>query len=119
MTTGCSAITKTGEIALFELGLRNTAVRRTTDGLLCRRKLSGRSQSSHRVETNFDFKNSGSSPLARKARWEQLVASQKAGIDVETVKQMEGDKYDAFERKDGPNERSLCGTVERSPARHP
>ncbi|HWP55434.1 MAG TPA: hypothetical protein VN476_14995, partial [Pyrinomonadaceae bacterium] len=27
----------------------------------------------------------------------------------------EGDKYDAFEKKDGPNERSLCGTVERSP----
>ena len=50
-----------------------------------------------------------------KTRWEQLVAESKGSIDVETVKQMEGDKYDAFEKKEGPNERSLCGTVERSP----
>jgi hypothetical protein len=28
---------------------------------------------------------------------------------------MEGDRYDSFEKKEGPNERSLCGCVERSP----
>jgi hypothetical protein len=56
----------------------------------------------------------GRLPLARKARWEQLVPSRKTGLTSKS-KQMEGDKYDAFEKKDGPNERSLCGTVERSP----
>jgi len=53
--------------------------------------------------------------LARKARWETLVAKSKGEISVETVKAMEGDTYDGFEKKEGPNERSLCGAVERSP----
>jgi hypothetical protein len=68
-----------------------------------------------KLETNFDFSNKGSSPLARKARWETLVEKSKGEITVETVKAMEGDSYDSFEQKEGPNERSLCGVVERSP----
>jgi hypothetical protein len=68
-----------------------------------------------RLETNFDYHNLGGSPLARKTRWEQLVAEHKGNIDVERVKQMESDSYDAFEKKDGPNERSLCGLVDSSP----
>src|SRR5881396_2916097 len=47
--------------------------------------------------------------------WEQLVEQSKSRIDVETVKKMEGDTYDSFEQKTGPNERSLCGCVDRSP----
>lgn len=105
---------KTGEIALFELGLKEHSVRRTTDGYFVGSNFPVDPKLAS-LETNFDFKNLGGSPLARKARWEQLVAGSKGNIDVETVKQMEGDKYDAFEKKDGPNERSLCGTVERSP----
>ena len=53
--------------------------------------------------------------MARKARWEQVVEQQKGKITADVVKQFEGDKYDAFEKKDGPNERSLCGVVDRSP----
>jgi hypothetical protein len=105
---------KTGEIALFELGLKEHSVRRTTDGYFVGSNFPVDPKLAS-VETNFDFKNPGNSPLARKTRWEQLVAESKGNIDVETVKQMEGDKYDAFEKKEGPNERSLCGTVERSP----
>ncbi|HSQ25316.1 MAG TPA: C45 family peptidase, partial [Pyrinomonadaceae bacterium] len=105
---------KTGEIALFELGLKEHSVRRTTDGYFVGSNFPVDPKLAS-LETNFDFKNLGGSPLARKTRWEQLVADSKGNIDVETVKQMEGDKYDAFEKKDGPNERSLCGTVERSP----
>ena len=105
---------KTGEIALFELGLKEHSLRRTTDGYFVGANFPVDPKLAA-LETNFDFKNLGSSPLARKARWEQLVTESKGRIDVEIVKQMEGDKYDAFEKKDGPNERSLCGTVERSP----
>ena len=105
---------KTGEIALFELGLKEHSVRRTKDGYFVGANFPV-DEKLAKVETNFDFSNLGSSPLARKTRWEQLVAESKGKIDVETVKQMEGDKYDSFEKKDGPNERSLCGVVERSP----
>jgi phospholipase B-like protein len=105
---------KTGEIALFELGLKEHSLRRTMDGYFVGSNFPVDPKLAS-LETNFDFNNLGSSPLARKTRWEQLVAESKGNIDVETVKQMEGDKYDAFEKKEGPNERSLCGTVERSP----
>jgi len=105
---------KTGEIALFELGLKEHSVRRTKDGYYVGSNFPV-DEKLARLETNFDFKNLGSSPLARKARWEQLVAQHKGNIDVERVKQMEGDSYDVFEKRDGPNERSLCGVVDSSP----
>src|ERR1043165_9559746 len=105
---------KTGEIALFELGLKEHSVRRTKDGYYVGSNFPV-DEKLAKNETNFDFSNLGGSPLARKARWESLVAKSKGEITVETVKAMEGDTYDAFEKKEGPNERSLCGAVERSP----
>jgi hypothetical protein len=105
---------KTGEIALFELGLKEHSVRRTKDGYFIGSNFPV-DQKLATVETNFDFKNLGGSPLARKTRWEQMVKESLGKIDVETIKRMEADKYDAFENKEGPNERSLCGCVERSP----
>lgn len=104
---------KTGEIALFELGLKEHTLRRTSDGYYVGSNFPV-DQKLATIETNFDFTNLGGSPLARKTRWEQMVKAAAGKIDVETIKQMEADKYDAFENKDGPNERSLCGAVERS-----
>ncbi len=105
---------KTGEIALFELGLKEHSVRRTKDGYFVGSNFPVDPKLA-RVETNFDFNNRQGSPLARKARWEKMVEQSKSMIDVETVKQMEGDTYDSFEQQNGANERSLCGCVERSP----
>jgi len=105
---------KTGEIALFELGLKEHSVRRTMDGYFVGSNFPVDPKLA-RVETNFDFDNRQGSPLARKARWEKMVEQSKSMIDVETVKQMEADTYDSFEQQNGANERSLCGCVERSP----
>ena len=105
---------KTGEIALFELGLKEHSVRRTKDGYYVGSNFPVDEKLAKR-ETNFDFSNLGGSPLARKARWEELVAQHKSAIDSDLVKQMESDPYDSFEKKQGPNERSLCGLVDRSP----
>jgi hypothetical protein len=105
---------KTGEIALFELGLKEHSVRRTKDGYFVGSNFPVDPKLA-KLETNFDFNNLQGSPLARKARWEQLVSKSKGAIDVEMVKQMEGDTYDSFTKKEGLNERSLCGLVERSP----
>ncbi len=104
---------KTGEVALFELGLKEHSVRRTKDGYFVGSNFPVDPKLA-RVETNFDFSNRQGSPLARKVRWEQMVDQSARSIDIETVKQMESDAYDSFEKKQGPNERSLCGCVERS-----
>jgi hypothetical protein len=105
---------KTGEIALFELGLKEHSVRRTKDGYFVGSNFPVDPKLA-KIETDFDFSNRQGSPLARKARWEEMISKSARTIDVETVKQMEGDTRDSFEKKEGPNERSLCGCVERSP----
>jgi hypothetical protein len=104
---------KTGEIALFELGLKEHSLRRTKDGYFVGSNFPVDPKLA-KVETNFDFSNKQGSPLSRKQRWEDLLKEKKTVIDAEIVKQMEGDTYDSFERTSGPNERSLCGCVERS-----
>jgi hypothetical protein len=104
---------KTGEIALFELGLKEHSVRRTKDGYFVGSNFPVDPKLA-KNETNFDFNNLQGSPLSRKNRWEQLIKEKSSVIDAEIVKQMEGDTYDSFEKNDGPNERSLCGCVEHS-----
>src|SRR5437762_13988863 len=88
---------KTGEIALFELGLKAHSGRRTMDGYFIGSNFPVDPKLAS-GETNFDFSNRGGSPLARKARWEQMVDQSRGSIDVETVKQMEADTYDSFEK---------------------
>src|SRR5437868_7172247 len=105
---------KSREIALFGLGLKQHSVLRKNEGYYVGSNFPV-DQKLATIETNFDFKNLGGSPLARKTRWEQMVKESAGKIDVETIKRMEADKYDSFENKEGPNERSLCGCVERSP----
>jgi hypothetical protein len=105
---------KTGEIARFELGLKEHSVERTRDGYFVGANFPV-GEKLIRAETTFDPKKKDSSPNARRARWEQLMAEYKGRIDVEAGKQFEADKYDVIEKKDGPNERTLCGVVDTSP----
>src|SRR5260221_1406556 len=90
---------QTGEIAGFELGLKEDSVRRTRDGDFVGSNFPVDPKLA-RVETNFDFNNRQGSPLARKERWQQMIAESKNTIDVETVNRMEGDTYDSYEKKD-------------------
>ncbi len=105
---------KTGEIARFELGLKNWSVDRTKNGYFVGANFPSNPKLI-KEETTFDVKNPASSPNARKARWEQLMAKHKGAIDAEIGKQLESDKYDVIERRDGPTERSLCGLNDTSP----
>ncbi|MBE3072099.1 MAG: peptidase C45 [Acidobacteria bacterium] len=105
---------KTGEIALFELGLKEHSVRRTKDGYFVGANFPV-DPALIKAETTFDVSNKESSPNARRTRWEQLMAQHKGHIDVEVAKLLEADRYDVIERRDGPTERSLCGAVEDSP----
>src|SRR5260370_30650695 len=86
---------KTGEIALFELGLKEHSVRRTKDGYFVGSNFPVDPKLA-RLETDFDFNNRQGSPLARKQRWEQMIAESKRRIGVETGTRMEGDTADSF-----------------------
>ncbi len=105
---------KTGEIALFELGLKNWTVDRTKNGYFVGANFPEKAKLM-KQETTFDPTNKASSPNARRARWAQLMARHKGQIDAELGKAFEGDKYDVIEKRDGPTERSLCGALEDSP----
>ena len=104
---------KTGEIALFELGLKEHSVRRTKDGYYVGSNFPVDPKLIN-AETTFDVRNTRSSPNARRARWEQLMARHKGQIDVELAKLFESDKVDVVAKAEGPTERSLCGAVENS-----
>ncbi len=105
---------KTGEIALFELGLKNHSVRRTKNGCFVGANFPD-SPKLMREETKFDGANKSSSPNARKARWERLIANHQGKIDLELGKRFETDDFDVIGVKNEANERTLCGRVEISP----
>lgn len=108
------ADTKTNEIASLELGLKNVTLERTRDGYFVganfpiNRRLASQ-------ETTCDIGDSGLSCMARRIRWEQLMEEQKGKIDVGAAKQFLADHYDAYQKKEGPSERTLCGHVDLSP----
>ncbi len=105
---------KTGEIALFELGLREHSVRRTKDGYFVGSNFPV-DPKLIKAETSFDVNNKTSSPNARHTRWDQLMAEHKGKIDVETAKRLEADAYDVVEKREAPDEHTLCGCVDKSP----
>jgi hypothetical protein len=105
---------KTGEIALLSLGLKHHALRRTKDGCLFGANFPA-SPEVLRDETKFDPSKKDSSPNARKARWEQIIAEHKGTIDVELAKAFETDDLDVITGRREASERTLCGRVETSP----
>jgi hypothetical protein len=102
---------KTGEVALFELGLKNHTVRRGKDACFFGANFPD-SPKLRREETRFDPHDKASSPNARKVRWEQLVAEHRGKIDLELGKQFETDDFDVILDRREANERTLCGRVE-------
>jgi hypothetical protein len=105
---------KTGEIAYLELGLKNTPLWRTKDGYFVSSNFA-RDAKLIKEETTFDPADASSSPNARRARWEELMKEAKGKIDVSMAEQFLGDHVDSFEKKEQPDERSLCGHVDASP----
>jgi Phospholipase B len=105
---------KTGEIALFELGLRNHAVQRTRDGCFVGANFPV-TEKLTREETRFDAAKQDSSPNARKTRWMQLVEQNKGKIDLDRGKAFETDLFDVITGNEKASERTLCGSVEVSP----
>lgn len=106
--------TKTGEIAKYELGLRNQRLWRTRDGYFIGSNFPG-DEKVIAEETTFDAANKGQSVLVRKARWEELMEDYKGYIDVEDGKLFEADHVDMASGKTADNGNVLCGHVDEDP----
>jgi hypothetical protein len=105
---------KTGEVARFENGLKHYKVWRSKDGYFVGSNFPSDPEVT-KDETTFDVHNEASSPNARKTRWEQLMAENKGRIDVALAQKFLADHFDAYQKKEEANERTLCGHVETSP----
>jgi hypothetical protein len=105
---------KTNEIASLELGLKNVNLWRSKDGYFVGANFPV-DEKLAREETEFPMRDPSVSANARRVRWEQLMAQYKGRIDVAAGQKFLSDHYDAFAKKEDPNERTLCGHIDLSP----
>ena len=105
---------KTGEIAYLELGLKHTPLWRKKDGYFVSSNFARDPQVIKDDAPAFDAADASTSPNARRARWEQLMAENKGTIDVGKARDFLADHLDSFEKKEQPDERTLCGHVDTS-----
>src|ERR1700674_3025538 len=106
---------KTNEVAQLELGLKAYKLWRTKDGVFAGSNWARDPKVIKQDTPQFDPNNLETSPNARRVRWEQLLNENKGKLDVELAKQMLGDHFDSFQKKEEANERTLCGHVDASP----
>ena len=99
---------KTGEIARFELGLKHTNLWRSKDGYFAGSNFPS-DPDVIRDETTFDPADSSASANARHIRWDQLLVANKGRIDTTLAESFISDHYDTFAKKEGANNRTLCG----------
>ncbi len=105
---------KNNEIADLELGLKNVNLWRTTDGVFVGSNFPV-SPKLATEETNFPVGDMSESANARHVRWDQLMAEHKGKIDASLARKFLADHYDTYEKKEEPNERTLCGHIDLSP----
>ena len=104
---------KTNEIARLELGLKYVTLEKTSDGFFVGSNFPINPKLIAE-ETSFPINNPNTPDLVRLRRWNQLMAENKGRIDVEAGKKFETDHYDMITKEIDPNERTLCGHVDRS-----
>ena len=106
--------TKKNEIASLELGLKNVELKRTKDGYFAGANYPI-NEKLLKEETDFKANDPSLSSNARRARWTELMTKYKGTIDVAKARSFLADHYDTVERKLQPDERTLCGHIEKSP----
>jgi hypothetical protein len=101
------------EIGRLELGLKYVTLERTKDGYFVGSNFPINPKLVAE-ETDFPINDPNAPNLVRRNRWEQLMAENKGRIDVETGKKFETDHYDMITKEIDPNERTICGHIDRS-----
>jgi Phospholipase B len=103
---------KRNEIARLELGLKYVTLERTKDGYFVG---SNFPINPKLIAEETDFPSDPNTPnQVRHRRWDQLMAEYKGRIDVEAGKKFETDHYDVITKEIDPNERTICGHIDRS-----
>ena len=105
---------KTGEIAQLELGLKAYKLWRTKDGVFAGSNWARDPKVLKADAPQFDPNNLETSPNARRVRWDEMLKANKGQIDVESAEKMLSDHVDSSEKKEDPNERTLCGNTDAS-----
>jgi len=105
---------KTNEVAQLELGLKAYKLWRTKDGVFSGSNWA-RDPKVLKLDTpQFDPNDAETSPNARRARWEQLLNENKGKLDVDLAEKLLADHFDAYQKREEANERTLCGHVDNS-----
>ncbi len=105
---------RTGEVARFELGLKNHRLWRTKNGYFVGSNFPS-DPTLIKEETDFNPNNPANSMNARHKRWDELMTQYKGKIDAKLAEKFLADHFDTYTGKDGADERTLCGHVDVSP----
>lgn len=104
---------KVNKIARLELGLKNVTLDQSSDGYFVGSNFPINPKLI-KEETEFPANDPNTPNEVRHRRWNQLMAENKGRIDVELGKKFETDHYDAITKEIDPNERTICGHIDRS-----
>lgn len=104
---------KTNEIGRLELGLRNVTLDRTKDGYFVGSNFPINPKLIAE-ETDFPANDPNTPNQVRHRRWDQLMAENKGRIDVDAGEKFETDHYDVITKEYDPNERTICGHIDKS-----
>lgn len=104
---------KTGEVAYLELGLKNTPLWRSKDGYFASSNFARDPKLMKEETPEFDPNNLSTSENARRVTWDKKMAGAKGRIDMTIAEAFMADHDDSYTGKIDPDERSLCGHVDR------
>jgi hypothetical protein len=104
---------KNNEIGRLELGLKNVILEKTKDGYYVGSNFTINEKLA-KEETTFPMSDMNTPNQVRHRRWDMLMEQYKGKIDVEAGKLFETDHYDMITKEIDPNERTLCGHVDKS-----
>jgi len=102
--------TKTGEIALLELGTFNHKIERTRNGAFVGSNIA--TSEEVRPETKMNYDNKGSSCTARHQRLKELIQANRGKINSQVAKVLLADHLDSYTNMDTPGRNSICGHID-------
>ena len=110
---------KTGEIAYLELGLHHTPLTKKKDGYFVSANFTVDPLVIRDDTPGFNPNNMSSSMNARRVTGDAFVTKHGGQLDTALAEAYLSDHWDSFEKKEDPDQRSLCGHEETSPIGEP
>ena len=99
------------EIARLELGLRFDRLEKSRDGYFLGSNIA-EDPKVLRLETDANEDDVRLSSIARRVRWQQLMAQHTGKINLGMAKRFEADHFDSFFQRERAGGRTLCGHYE-------